>query len=52
LNDEGNEGEVTVLLKQLAGGNPQALGELVPMVYEQLHAIALNRPGSTGDSTR
>jgi len=40
LNDEGNEGEVTVLLKQLAGGNPQALGELVPMVYEQLHAIA------------
>ena len=40
MNDEGNEGEVTVLLKQLAGGNPQALGELVPMVYEQLHAIA------------
>lgn len=35
-----DEGEVTVLLRELANGNQQALDELVPMVYEQLHAIA------------
>jgi len=35
-----DEGEVTVLLRELAGGNRQALDELVPLVYEQLHAIA------------
>lgn len=40
LDPENDEGEVTVLLKQLAGGNPQALDELVPLVYEQLHGIA------------
>ncbi len=40
MNEDGEEGEVTVLLKELAGGNRRALGELVPMVYGQLHAIA------------
>lgn len=40
MDRANDEGEVTVLLKQLAGGNPRALGELVPMVYEQLHGIA------------
>ena len=40
LTEDGTEGEVTLLLKELAGGNRQALGELVPMIYEQLHAIA------------
>ncbi len=29
-----------MLLKELAGGNRQALDELVPLVYEQLQAIA------------
>lgn len=49
-------GEVTVLLKQLAGGDRQALGELVPLVYEQLRVIArrqmANEPaGHTLDAT-
>jgi RNA polymerase sigma factor (TIGR02999 family) len=35
-----HDGEVTVLLKELAAGNREALGELVPMVYGQLRAIA------------
>jgi len=33
-------GEVTVLLKQLAGGDREALGDLVPLVYDQLKVIA------------
>ncbi len=39
------EGEVTILLKELAGGNRGALGELVPLVYEQLRAIASGQMG-------
>ncbi len=35
-----DEGEVTVLLRELSGGNREALEALVPMVYEQLRAIA------------
>lgn len=34
------EGEVTLLLKELSGGNRDALGELIPLVYDQLRAIA------------
>lgn len=33
-------GQVTVLLQELAGGNRQAFDDLVPMIYEQLQAIA------------
>jgi RNA polymerase sigma factor (TIGR02999 family) len=33
-------GEVTVLLRQLAGGDRQALEDLVPLVYDQLRVIA------------
>lgn len=49
-------GDVTVLLRQLAGGDRQALGELVPLVYEQLRVIArrqmANEPvGHTLDAT-
>jgi RNA polymerase sigma factor (TIGR02999 family) len=39
-------GEVTLLLRELAGGNRQALDELVPMVYEQLQAIARRQMAS------
>jgi RNA polymerase sigma factor (TIGR02999 family) len=56
LNDSRDKGEVTVLLKELAGGNRQALGELVPMIYEQLRAIAKHQlageaPGHTLNAT-
>jgi len=37
--------EVTALLNELAGGNQQALGELVPIVYERLRVIASQHMG-------
>ncbi len=51
-----DEGEVTVLLRELSGGNREALEELVPMVYEQLRAIARHQmaredEGHTLDAT-
>lgn len=49
-------GDVTVLLNELAGGNRDALGELVPRVYEQLRVIARKQmageaPGHTLNAT-
>jgi RNA polymerase sigma-70 factor, ECF subfamily len=32
--------QVTMLLREWSGGNKQALDELVPLVYEQLHRMA------------
>jgi RNA polymerase sigma factor (TIGR02999 family) len=32
--------DVTSLLKKLAGGNQQAAGELIPVIYEELHRLA------------
>ena len=37
------EGEVTVLLKELSQGNRDALDALVPMVYGELRAVAQNQ---------
>src|SRR5262249_54079204 len=34
--------DVTPLLKKLANGNDQAAGELIPIVYEELHRLAVN----------
>jgi RNA polymerase sigma factor (TIGR02999 family) len=36
---DGTE-EVTLLLQRWQKGDPEALGELIPLVYEQLHTIA------------
>jgi len=33
-------GEVTLLLERWRTGDPEVLGDLIPLVYEQLHAIA------------
>lgn len=35
-----NEGDITQLLKNWSGGDPDALGVLVPQVYGELHRIA------------
>jgi len=32
--------QVTVLLKAWSGGNPKALEELIPLVYQELHRLA------------
>jgi RNA polymerase sigma factor (TIGR02999 family) len=32
--------DVTSLLKKLAGGNQEAAGELIPIVYQELHRLA------------
>jgi RNA polymerase sigma factor (TIGR02999 family) len=40
LGEPTPAGEVTVLLRELSGGNRNALEELVPLVYDQLRAIA------------
>src|SRR5438105_3011516 len=37
-----NSGEVTRLLGEISRGNETALGELLPLVYGELHAIAAN----------
>ena len=36
----GDEGELTELLRNWRGGDPGALEQLMPLVYEPLHAIA------------
>jgi len=36
-------GDVTALLVQLGGGDPTALDDLVPLIYDQLKAIAQNQ---------
>jgi RNA polymerase sigma-70 factor, ECF subfamily len=33
--------DITLLLKQLAGGNQAAAGELIPIIYQELHRLAL-----------
>jgi RNA polymerase sigma factor (TIGR02999 family) len=38
-----NKADVTELLRSLAGGDKGALDELVPLVYDELHAIARRR---------
>ena len=46
MDEAGTPGDVTRLLKELSGGNRDALESLVPKVYEQLRVIAqrqLNR---------
>lgn len=40
MDESGSPGDVTQLLKELSGGNRDALESLVPMVYEQLRDIA------------
>jgi len=37
---DDNSGEVTLLLKRWQQGDPEVLGALIPLVYEQLHTIA------------
>ncbi|MEM1270929.1 MAG: sigma-70 family RNA polymerase sigma factor [Bacteroidota bacterium] len=48
--------EVTALLGELQGGRDEAMGELVPLVYDELYAIARRqlrgqRPGQTLNAT-
>lgn len=38
--DDGQRGNVTELLGQLRGGNRTVVDSLMPLVYEQLHAMA------------
>ncbi|NNF15038.1 MAG: sigma-70 family RNA polymerase sigma factor [Gemmatimonadetes bacterium] len=40
MGDRPSEGDVTLLLKELSGGNQKALEDLVPLVYEELRVIA------------
>src|SRR5437016_8681268 len=35
--------ELTLLLKQLANGNEEAVGKLIPLVYDELHRMAQQR---------
>jgi RNA polymerase sigma factor (TIGR02999 family) len=35
--------DVTHLLKQVANGNGEAVGKLIPLVYDELHRVAENR---------
>jgi len=35
--------DVTLLLKQVAGGNPEAAAKLIPLVYQELHRVAAHR---------
>jgi RNA polymerase sigma factor (TIGR02999 family) len=37
---EENAGEVTLLLQRWQKGDPEVLGALIPLVYQQLHTIA------------
>ena len=37
---DANTGDVTVLLERWRGGDPDVLARLMPLVYDQLHAIA------------
>jgi len=37
-----NDQQVTRLLKEWAGGNKQALDQLMPLVYDQLNGLELN----------
>ena len=44
--------EVTRILSQIEGGDPQAAGELLPLVYEELRKLAaaklaMEKPGRT-----
>lgn len=50
--DAGSSGTVTQLLRNLAGGDKQAAGELLPLVYAELRKLAKSRlaklpPGQT-----
>lgn len=38
----GKEPDVTDFLRDWSGGDARALREMIPLVYQQLHAIALN----------
>ena len=35
--------DVTLLLKEVANGNQEAVGKLIPLVYDELHRVAENR---------
>jgi RNA polymerase sigma-70 factor (ECF subfamily) len=35
--------DVTLLLKQVSGGNPEAAAKLIPLVYQELHRVAAHR---------
>jgi RNA polymerase sigma factor (TIGR02999 family) len=41
VSDCDNPGEVTRLLESWRAGNPEAFNSLIPLVYDQLHRIAL-----------
>jgi RNA polymerase sigma-70 factor (ECF subfamily) len=50
------EHDVTVLLQRMKGGDPQAASALMPLIYKELHAIAVQhmrreRPNHTLQST-
>src|SRR5712664_2893389 len=38
-------GEVTQLLDQLSGGDPEAMDELMPLLYHELHKLARHHLG-------
>jgi RNA polymerase sigma factor (TIGR02999 family) len=40
---ESESAEVTLLLKQVANGNQDAVAKLIPLVYEELHRVAEHR---------
>jgi RNA polymerase sigma-70 factor (ECF subfamily) len=42
-------GEVTELLERWRGGDAEVLGDLIPLVYDQLHAIAAGYMGRERD---
>lgn len=49
-------GEATVILNAIAAGEPQAMGQLLPVVYDELRKLAANwlaneKPGQTLDAT-
>lgn len=57
LRREASSQDVTRLLVQLSGGNREALDQLLPVVYEELHRLARmqlrggGRPGQTLNTT-
>jgi len=47
-----NEGEITVILQRIGAGDPQAAGQLLPLVYDELRRLAAAKmaqesPGQT-----
>lgn len=44
-------GDITILLRQIEAGSPEAWSALLPLVYDELRGLAQNRVGGKRDQT-